>query len=131
MFVFSTARLDGRSEGNQLYKRSGGDVTVECFFPNPKGSKYFCREECGETKNVLFKTSGGEERSGRYSIKYLPQHKGEGGYLYVTITQLISSDSGSYRCSVGEESHIDFKVNVTDGEFPLERTSKLPKVKAS
>ncbi|XP_060923395.1 uncharacterized protein LOC132997080 [Limanda limanda] len=112
--IVADARLDGRSEGNQLYKRSGGDVTVECFFPNPKGSKYFCREECGETKNVLFKTSGGEARSGRYSIKYLPQNKGDGGSLFVTITQLISSDSGSYRCSMGEESHRDFKVIVTD-----------------
>ncbi|XP_060923397.1 uncharacterized protein LOC132997082 [Limanda limanda] len=108
------ARLDGSSEVKQLYKRSGGDVNVQCFFTNPKGSQYFCREECGETKNVLVKTSGGEERSGRYSILYLRQHEGEGGYLHVTITQLISSDSGSYRCSMGEESHIDFKVIVTD-----------------
>ena len=120
MFVFSTAQLDGSSEVKQLYKRSGGDVTVQCFFTNPKGSKYFCREECGETKNVLVKISGYKEQSGRYSIRYFTELGGQGGFLIVTITQLISSDSGRYRCSMGEESHRDFEVIVTDGKFPLE-----------
>ncbi|XP_053280091.1 uncharacterized protein LOC128441971 isoform X2 [Pleuronectes platessa] len=109
------AQLDGSSGVKQLYKRSGGNVTVQCFFTNPKGSKFFCREECGETKNVLIQTSGYKERSGRYSIRYFTEHGGQGGFLLVTITQLISSDSGRYRCSVGEESHRDFEVIVTDG----------------
>ncbi|XP_053280083.1 uncharacterized protein LOC128441965 isoform X3 [Pleuronectes platessa] len=112
--LVTDAQLDGSSGVKQLYKRSGGDLTVECFFTNPKGSKFFCREECGETKNVLIQTSGDEDQSGRYSIRYLPGSEG-GGFLFVTITQLISSDSGRYRCSVGEESHRDFEVIVTDG----------------
>ncbi|XP_053280081.1 uncharacterized protein LOC128441965 isoform X1 [Pleuronectes platessa] len=111
--LVTDAQLDGSSGVKQLYKRSGGDLTVECFFTNPKGSKFFCREECGETKNVLIQTSGDEDQSGRYSIRYLPGSEG-GGFLFVTITQLISSDSGRYRCSVGEESHRDFEVIVTD-----------------
>ncbi|XP_053280074.1 uncharacterized protein LOC128441962 isoform X2 [Pleuronectes platessa] len=110
--IVTDAQLDGSSGVKQLYKRSGGDVTVRCFFTNPKGSKYFCREECGETKNVLIKTSGDEERDGRYSVLYLTGSEG-GGYLFVTITQLISSDSGRHRCSVGR-SHRDFEVIVTD-----------------
>ncbi|XP_053280073.1 uncharacterized protein LOC128441962 isoform X1 [Pleuronectes platessa] len=107
------AQLDGSSGEKQLYKRSGGDVTVRCFFTNPKGSKFFCREECGETKNVLVQTSGDEDQSGRYSIEYFTEHGGQGGFLLVTITKLISSDSGRYRCSVGR-SHRDFEVIVTD-----------------
>ncbi|CAB1433679.1 unnamed protein product [Pleuronectes platessa] len=113
MFVFSTAQLDGSSGEKQLYKRSGGDLTVECVFTNPKGSKFFCREECGETKNVLIQTSGYKDQSGRYSIEYFTEHGGQGGFLLVTITQLISSDSGRYRCSVGR-SHRDFEVIVRD-----------------
>ncbi|XP_053280085.1 polymeric immunoglobulin receptor isoform X2 [Pleuronectes platessa] len=112
--IVTDAQLDGSSEVKQLYKRSGGDVTVRCFFTNPKGSKYFCREECGETKNVLIQTSGDEDQSGRYSIKYYSRSEGGGGFLFLTITQLISSDSGRYRCSIGEESHRDFEVIVRD-----------------
>ncbi|XP_053280078.1 uncharacterized protein LOC128441964 isoform X2 [Pleuronectes platessa] len=112
--LVTDARLDGSSGVKQLYKRSGGNVTVRCVFNNPKGSKFFCREECGETKNVLIKTSGDEDQSGRYSIRYYSRSEGGGGFLFLTITQLISSDSGRYRCSIGEESHRDFEVIVRD-----------------
>ncbi|XP_047196179.1 polymeric immunoglobulin receptor [Hippoglossus stenolepis] len=108
--IVTDAQLEGSSEVKQLYKRSGGDVTVECVFTNPGGRKYFCREECGGKMNVLVTTRGDEERNGRYSIEYLT---GSGkGFLFVTITQLIRSDSGRYRCSVGSDR--DFEVIVTD-----------------
>ncbi|XP_034445705.1 polymeric immunoglobulin receptor-like [Hippoglossus hippoglossus] len=127
--IVTDAQLEGSSEVKQLYKRSGGDVTVECVFTNTGGRKYFCREECGERMNVLVTTRGDEERSGRYSILYLT---GSGrGFLFVTITQLIRSDSGRYRCSVSEESHRDFEVIVTDDSTTTSPSSSSSSTRSS
>lgn len=120
-FVFSAAMLDGiPSKEKTLHVRSGGNIVVECSFAGGSGQKYFCQENC-RTDNILVTTTGAKVTKGRYSIEYL-QAAPEGGVLIVSIAGLTPSDSGSYRCGVGQtrrRKHRKFRVSVTDGEFPL------------
>uniref|UniRef100_A0A4W6FQ13 Ig-like domain-containing protein n=1 Tax=Lates calcarifer TaxID=8187 RepID=A0A4W6FQ13_LATCA len=97
----------------------GEDVTVKCSLSSSGHLKIFCKDKC-EADDVLIQTTGNRAETGRYSIRY------EGGFvsggdLSVTITQLTSSDSGQYRCGLGEflstASYEDVEIMVADGEF--------------
>ncbi|KAK2850908.1 hypothetical protein Q5P01_007184 [Channa striata] len=93
----------------------GADLTVACFFTSPGQSFFFCKDECKD-QDILAETSGVRETRGRFSIRYSAIYSG--GILYVSIRQLIGSDSGWYRCglkiSFAQSSHRDFRVVVTD-----------------
>ncbi|XP_062416632.1 CMRF35-like molecule 8 isoform X2 [Pungitius pungitius] len=74
----------------------GGNITVGCFFTFSGKTKFFCKEPC-EQGDILIKTEEDTAESGRYSIKY----KEVGSkVIYVTITKLIKSDAGKYRCGL-------------------------------
>ena len=106
--------------GKQLSKRTGENVTVECAFTLKEQWRYFCQGECGAS-SWLVVTSGSMDQKGRYSIRYLEGSAG-GGFLFVSIAHLTRSDSGRYRCGVGQISSRyfwEFEIVVTDGEFPL------------
>lgn len=95
-------------------------MVVECSFAGDSRQKYFCRENC-QMDNILATTSGARVTRGRYNITYL-RAPPEGIVLIVSVAGLTPSDSGSYRCGVGETSgrtYRKFRVSVTDGEFPL------------
>ncbi|XP_044066042.1 uncharacterized protein LOC122882588 [Siniperca chuatsi] len=65
-----------------------------------RSRSYLCKGEC-KKKDILIKTPHATAQHGRYSIKY---HE---GVLQVTITELQTSDSGWYRCGVGNLSLSD------------------------
>lgn len=127
--LYSTALLDANhdpSKEKPLSTRTGRNITVRCLF-NVGGSwKFFCKNQC-EEKDILSKTHGDTAQRGRYRIKYLsfPAY----GYLYVTIAQLTTSDSGRYWCGV-DKSYLGFDIIVTEGEFyklphPLNNSSNF------
>ncbi|XP_038577617.1 polymeric immunoglobulin receptor-like [Micropterus salmoides] len=106
------ALLDGNPfKEKPLYTRAGGNIVVGCSFIFCGSRKYFCKEECGE-KDILVETTGFTAERGRYSIKNMGQ------MMYVSITQLIKSDSGRYRCGLEQcvppDSYREFEIIVKD-----------------
>ncbi|KAI3357014.1 hypothetical protein L3Q82_003649 [Scortum barcoo] len=115
--IRSDAQLSGDpSDRSTLYKRSGGEITVECSFSSSETRKYFCREPCGE-KDVLVQTTGVRAQRGRYSFVYVPGSP-SGGSLFVSISQLNKADSGRYRCALDRplspDPHREFELVVSD-----------------
>lgn len=106
-------------EKTTLNKRTGGNIVVKCSFDRSERWKYFCRDEC-TGDGVLIKTTENRVEKDRYSIEYV-EGSSAGGLLFVNITQLITSDSGQYRCGMGQSQSQEFEVTVTDGEFPLRK----------
>uniref|UniRef100_A0A8K9UQM5 Immunoglobulin V-set domain-containing protein n=1 Tax=Oncorhynchus mykiss TaxID=8022 RepID=A0A8K9UQM5_ONCMY len=70
----------------------GGQVTVGCSFTLAgNNNKYFCKGTCSG-RDILVETKGSKNVSqDRYSI----EDKGD-GVFYVTIKNLMKSDSGTY-----------------------------------
>lgn len=70
--------------------------------------------------NILINTTYNQAYNGRYSINYA-QTPATKPSLRVTITNLTTSDSGLYKCGLGESlasaSFQKFEINVTGGEF--------------
>ncbi|XP_071314929.1 polymeric immunoglobulin receptor-like isoform X2 [Trachinotus anak] len=96
----------------------GGSGTITCTFTVSGSWRFFCKEECKE-EDVLIRTDGVRANSGRYSINYKKKRSSGGGILSVTIKHLTQSDSGWYRCGLGEstvpDTFQDFEVRVSDG----------------
>ncbi|XP_051281674.1 polymeric immunoglobulin receptor-like isoform X2 [Dicentrarchus labrax] len=103
----------------------GGSGTINCPLRLSGSNKFFCKEEC-KAEDILIRTDGVTAHSGRYSIKYR-NDSSERGTLSVTITDLTKSDSGRYRCGLGQtlvpDSYIDFEIRVSDA--PLGRNSSF------
>ncbi|XP_067383697.1 polymeric immunoglobulin receptor-like isoform X2 [Channa argus] len=117
--IVADALLDGDNDpkGNIVYTRPGRNLTVACPCTFSGSRKLFCKDDCGKEENILVETYGDSATSGRYEIEYtggLFQRE----FLYVSITQLDESDSGSYRCCLDRtlvpDSYWDFRINVTD-----------------
>ncbi|XP_070696240.1 polymeric immunoglobulin receptor-like [Pempheris klunzingeri] len=94
-------------------KTEGDTLVFGCVFGPPPGSRFFTKRESDKDK-VLIETSDLDSQSGRYGVKY----DAEIDLFYVSISQLSSSDSGRYRCGLGNaslsESQREFEVRVTD-----------------
>ncbi|KAG7237872.1 hypothetical protein INR49_031665, partial [Caranx melampygus] len=124
--TYSTLTLQdgntGLTDAQQLYRRTeGGNITVTCLFRFHGNTKYFCRSECkGDDK--LIETKEDSSQRDRYRIEYDRRGWREKAVLYVSITHLNKSDSGWYRCGLGEriitDGYEDFELRVTD-EFVL------------
>ena len=73
---------------------------------------------------ILVETSGQQGQSGKYAIDY------QNDIFFVSISQLNVSDSGRYRCGVGNASSPDlleeFQLKVTKGEETLNKETFLP-----
>ncbi|KAL6119536.1 uncharacterized protein ACO6RY_04086 [Pungitius sinensis] len=94
----------------------GGNITVGCSFILSGTTKIFCREPC-EQGDILIKTDEDRAESGRYSIEY----KGAGSkIIYVTITKLIKSDAGKYRCGLDRSllptSYSEIEITVEEAQ---------------
>ncbi|XP_026189160.1 polymeric immunoglobulin receptor-like isoform X2 [Mastacembelus armatus] len=85
---------------------TGGQITVKCSESFQTSQKTFCKDPCN--RNILIQTTDVRAHSGRYSIKY------EGGHFSVSITELIKSDSGRYRCGVSSAPYVEFGITVVD-----------------
>ncbi|KAK9514719.1 hypothetical protein VZT92_025414 [Zoarces viviparus] len=111
------ALLDDSSEETTFYPRSGGNILVGCYFSTTETRKYFCKGRCKEN-DILVETAAYGAQRGRYSIRYVNGYS-SGGFVYVGITQLTSSDSGRYRCGLDKPFSPDsyysgFNIVVTD-----------------
>ncbi|XP_036804881.1 cell wall protein DAN4-like [Oncorhynchus mykiss] len=98
----------------------GGQVTVGCSFTLAgNNNKYFCKGTCSG-RDILVETKGSKNVSqDRYSI----EDKGD-GVFYVTIKNLMKSDSGTYWCGVERTIKDTFQeVNLTVTDAPPTSTT--------
>ncbi|KAF3860905.1 hypothetical protein F7725_001160 [Dissostichus mawsoni] len=95
----------------------GENVRVKCSFTWNRIRKFFCKETCRQ-EDILIETTNATAQSGRYRIDYK-----DGGF-FVTISQLIKSDSGRYRCGAGIFKNIEIIVvdAKLDGDPSAEKT---------
>ncbi|XP_026224290.1 uncharacterized protein LOC113167698 [Anabas testudineus] len=121
---FLSALQDGNTglglveaETNVYIRSVGDDLSAECSSSASGNMKFLCKETC-ENENVLMETRDDNAQRGRYSMKYK-----DGGFLQspvltLSITQLMKSDSGRYRCGLGRTlstaSFKQFEVVVAD-----------------
>lgn len=95
----------------------GGEVTIRCLLPlHSRNIKFLCKDEC---KTTIINTNNLTIMNGRHEIEYWSNTA-----FNVTITNLIKSDSGRYKCGVrkkdAKNTCLEFEISVTDGEFLLE-----------
>ncbi|XP_017538173.2 CMRF35-like molecule 5 [Pygocentrus nattereri] len=89
----------------------GGSVTIQCPHLLAKtNTKYFCRDPCKKDQDILIKS--GQSPTGRYTLK----DSGKGDFT-VTITDLQTSDAGTYWCGVDrlvKDTYSEVLLTVTD-----------------
>lgn len=82
----------------------GGSVTHQCFYSitpvNKHDRKYWCKVERSGICSTIISTTGytSKDHAGRVSLKDIPQN----GTFTVTLSKLKSSDTGTYRCGIGD-----------------------------
>ncbi|XP_010133998.1 PREDICTED: polymeric immunoglobulin receptor-like [Buceros rhinoceros silvestris] len=86
-----------------LTGEAGGSVTHQCFYSitpaNKHDRKYWCKIERSGICSTIISTTGytSKDHVGRVSLKDIPQN----GTFMVTMSELKSSDTGTYRCGIG------------------------------
>lgn len=81
----------------------GGSVTHQCFYSitpaNKHDRKYWCKVARSGVCYTIVSTTGYtlKDHAGRVSLRDIPQN----GTFTVTMTELKSSDTGTYRCGIG------------------------------
>ncbi|XP_055762529.1 CMRF35-like molecule 3, partial [Salvelinus fontinalis] len=90
----------------------GGQVMFGCSFTwAGTNNKYFCNGTCSD-EDILVETKGSKTvTQGRYSIE------DKGDVFYVTIKDLMKTDSGTYWCGVeryGPDTYQEVHLTVTD-----------------
>ncbi|KAM4564073.1 polymeric immunoglobulin receptor-like [Odontesthes bonariensis] len=97
--------------GQSFTKLEGQSISFGCAFNPPQGSKFFIKKEFG-SETLLIETRNEPTQSDRFSIGL------DEDIFYVRIVQLKRSDSGHFRCGVGNSSspdlQRDFELRVTD-----------------
>ncbi|XP_039655592.1 uncharacterized protein LOC120558603 [Perca fluviatilis] len=96
----------------------GGDITVRCSFTFSGRRRIFCKDQCKEG-DILIDTEEDTAQRGRYSIEYKEYFPVSITILYVSIRNLIRSDSGRYRCGLVRffpfsPSYQEIEIRVTD-----------------
>ncbi|XP_041655094.1 uncharacterized protein LOC121517419 [Cheilinus undulatus] len=99
-----------------IYERTGGNLTVACFFFFSSlftvRESFLCRDTCTD---ALIETADYTAQAGRYSIRYIKFT--DGGSVYANISQLTTADSGRYTCGLKRlvtRLNWVFEVVVTD-----------------
>ncbi|XP_041656004.1 uncharacterized protein LOC121517945 isoform X2 [Cheilinus undulatus] len=111
--------VDALLKGNRktpIYERTGGNLTVACFFSFSSlftvRKSFLCRDTCTD---ALIETADYTAQAGRYSIRYIKFP--DGGSVYANISQLTTADSGTYTCGlkrIVKNLNWVFEVAVTD-----------------
>ncbi|XP_030588756.1 uncharacterized protein LOC115782617 isoform X2 [Archocentrus centrarchus] len=101
-----------------IHRVEGQDVTFECKFRISGSTKFFYKGGC-ENGNILIRTTDDTFQRGRYSMKYV-----KGTFIFdimsVKITQLKTSDSGQYCCTIDKTWSPDyFELIVTEASNTL------------
>ncbi|XP_072223029.1 polymeric immunoglobulin receptor-like isoform X2 [Leuresthes tenuis] len=99
------------SSSQTFTKLEGESISFGCAFNPPQGSKFFIKKGL-ESETLLIQTSDDPTQRDRFSIGF------DGDIFYVRIVRLKQSDSGHFRCGVGNSSspdlQRDFELRVTD-----------------
>uniref|UniRef100_A0A8C7NHQ8 Immunoglobulin domain-containing protein n=1 Tax=Oncorhynchus mykiss TaxID=8022 RepID=A0A8C7NHQ8_ONCMY len=98
----------------------GGHVVFSCsFFWAGTNNKYFCKGTCSG-RDILVETKRSKNvTQDRYSIE-----DNRDGVFYVTINNLMKTDSGTYWCGVGRsglDTYQEVNLTVTDDCPPNSR----------
>ncbi|XP_038132657.1 uncharacterized protein LOC119777728 isoform X2 [Cyprinodon tularosa] len=106
--LFSSAALQATNSPSvdalkRLHRAAGEDVSAACGMSFSGSWKIFCRENC-ESGNILIQTRENKAQTERYSIEYLKEFSSDIYVFYVKISKLKPSDSGLYRCGLGDSS---------------------------
>ena len=120
MFVLIFTELSDKNSGFVNTETEGGNVRKGCSDTVYGERKFFCKNKCERQEDILIDTNDDTAQSGRYSLEY---DKGSAFGMHVSITQLIMSDHGWYRCGYGSpsspDSYLNFQVVVTKGETQI------------
>ncbi|XP_067449737.1 CMRF35-like molecule 5 [Thunnus thynnus] len=112
--VIDAATLDDNTRFIRT-ETEGGNMTRGCTDTVYGSRKFFCKDKCNKTEDILVETEENRAQNGRYSIEY---REGSVFGLYVTITQLNKSDTGWYWCGYGRalspNSNDTFRIFVVD-----------------
>ncbi|KAJ0061180.1 hypothetical protein NL108_010485, partial [Boleophthalmus pectinirostris] len=96
-----------------IYTASAGeDLTLPCDFYTSGQTKSFCKNDCVE--DVLVRTHLHMKETDRYGIEY-KELSTSWSFIFVTITNLTDSDSGTYSCALDQASR-KFRIVVEQGE---------------
>ncbi|KAM9344133.1 uncharacterized protein KZ484_016503 isoform 2-T2 [Pholidichthys leucotaenia] len=107
-------------------------LTVRCSFTFSGNTAYFCRGEC-KGNNIIVQSSSDSGDSGQ-SSRYRIKNKGGTvlkGFVYVTITELNTSDTGRYRCHLSGlvvNSYREFDIIVSDTVVPSSSTTRRTEI---
>lgn len=101
-----------------LQVNPGQDIMVHCHFAIlTRQQSYFCRELCYQT-TTLVATGNNNVTWGRHSVQLIRQRSG-GGSVFASVAAVKPSDSGRYRCGVGDQTYRTFVLSVAGSEFPV------------
>lgn len=117
LFLYLQVRNNSTVEALSHYGASGENMTFPCILYPTGTVKMFCRETC-EGENLLIKTTNDTAQIGRYRTEYVREASTTFSVLSVSILELTWSDSGRYRCGLGDSSssasYQDFSLLVVD-----------------
>ncbi|XP_040902348.1 T-cell immunoglobulin and mucin domain-containing protein 2-like [Toxotes jaculatrix] len=121
----SDALLD-MSSGFKRTDIEGQNVTYPCFNAVNRSTMFFCKGECKKEEDILVETDRNEAQSSRYGIKYT---QGSVFGLYVTISQVVKSDTAQYKCGYGRALSPDlehtFSIIVLEAPTPSKPSQTL------
>ncbi|XP_047229770.1 uncharacterized protein LOC124873283 isoform X1 [Girardinichthys multiradiatus] len=116
-FFFFSLQVSSANSLKHIYGAAGEDIRVTCGIFLFDNWKIFCMENCSGG-NLLISTSENKAKIGRYSIEFVRDTPLGFFLFYVSISELIQSDSGGYRCGLGASLssalYQDFRLVVKD-----------------
>ncbi|KAK2850775.1 hypothetical protein Q5P01_007051 [Channa striata] len=110
---FLSALMDPNGSITIHRKKEGTNFKIQWQIKSSESWKFLCRNDCKDGV-ILINTTENRAENGSYSIEYTTRSS-PGGVLQVNIKNLTKSDSGRYRCGVGNSPR-DFEVKVIDAQ---------------
>jgi len=98
----------------------GGSITHQCFYSitpaNKYDRKFWCKRDRDGICYTIISTTNfiSKNHMGRVALEDVPQH----GTFMVTMTQLKTSDTGTYRCGIGptnRDLYVSLNLTVSAG----------------
>lgn len=98
----------------------GGSITHQCFYSitpaNKYDRKFWCKRDRDGICYTIISTTNfiSKDHMGRVALEDVPQH----GTFMVTMTQLKTSDTGTYRCGIGptnRDLYVSLNLTVSAG----------------